>query len=95
MGHSDLNERKGQPMAAPPVDLSGLIDLHIHSAPDVVERHGDDVDIAREAQAAGMSAIMLKSHVTGTADRASIAGRIVTGIRAFGSSRFRIVIGST
>lgn len=71
-------------MAAPPVDLSGLIDLHIHSAPDVVERHGDDIDIAREAQAAGMSAVMLKSHVTGTADRASIAGRMVAGIHVFG-----------
>jgi len=61
------------------MDLSGLVDVHIHAAPDVVPRFGDDVEVARLAAAAGMRAIMLKSHVTLTADRASLAQKAVGG----------------
>ena len=60
-------------------DLRGLIDLHIHTAPDVRPRSLDDIEAARQAAAAGMKAIVLKSHVTLTADRAAIAQRVVGG----------------
>lgn len=55
------------------IDLTGFIDLHIHSGPDVVARVLDDFEIVRQAADAGMAGVMLKSHVTGTADRAAIA----------------------
>jgi hypothetical protein len=65
-------------------DLSGCVDLHLHSAPDVRPRILDDVDLARVAKAAGYRAILLKSHHTITADRAQIAEKVVGGIRVFG-----------
>jgi hypothetical protein len=66
------------------IDLDGLVDLHVHSAPDVRPRYADDLQVAREAAAAGMRAILLKSHHTLTADRAAIAESTVTGLRVFG-----------
>ncbi len=66
------------------VDLSGLIDTHIHTAPDVRPRALDDIDAARQAAEAGMRAIVLKSHVTCTADRATLAQRVVPGIQVRG-----------
>jgi len=66
------------------VDLSGFIDVHVHSAPDVRPRSLDDVEVARGAAAAGMAGVLIKSHVTITADRAAIAERVVPGVRVFG-----------
>lgn len=68
---------EGRPGSPDDVDLAGLIDLHIHSGPDVVERAGDDLDIAREAVAARMRAILLKSHHTLTAERAYLCERVL------------------
>ena len=55
------------------VSLTGLIDMHIHTAPDVVPRLFDDCEATRAAAAAGLRAILIKSHVTLTADRAQLA----------------------
>jgi len=65
------------------MEIDGAIDLHVHSAPDVYERSVDDVELVREAEAAGMRAILLKSHHTLTADRATLARREV-GVGVFG-----------
>jgi len=54
-------------------DLTGLIDIHIHTSPDIQARLLDDIEAARLAFDAGMKAILIKSHHTLTADRASIA----------------------
>lgn len=66
------------------IDLRGLIDMHIHSAPDTRPRVMDDIDLAQAAAAAGMRAIMLKSHVTLTSDRAAIAEKLAPGVRVLG-----------
>jgi hypothetical protein len=66
------------------VGLTGLIDLHIHTAPDVRPRTLDDVSAAVLAEAAGMSAIVLKSHITLTADRATLAQQRVSSLRVCG-----------
>ncbi|NWF55366.1 MAG: hypothetical protein HXY45_11305 [Syntrophaceae bacterium] len=63
--------------------LRGAVDFHIHSAPDVYPRILDDIEIARRAKRAGMAGVVLKSHLTITADRAQIAGRMV-GLPVFG-----------
>jgi hypothetical protein len=65
-------------------DLTGLIDKHIHSSPDVQPRYADDIQLAREAREARMRAVLLKSHVTLTADRASLAEKTVDGLCVFG-----------
>jgi len=65
-------------------DLAGVIDLHVHAGPDVRPRKLDAVALARAAKAAGMRALLLKSHHTITADLAQIVEDVVGGIRIFG-----------
>lgn len=74
-------------------DLRGLIDMHIHTAPDVRPRSLDDVEAVRAAKTAGMRAILMKSHVTLTADRAIMAERAVGGIRVFGGLALNKYVG--
>lgn len=75
------------------VTLEGVIDLHVHSAPDVWPRRLDDLALAREAAAAGMRAILLKSHHTLTADRATIVEGLVEGVRVFGGLALNEFVG--
>jgi hypothetical protein len=75
------------------VDLSGVIDLHIHTAPDLRPRKQDDFGVARAAAARGMRAVLLKSHVTLTADRAYLVEQIVPGIRVFGGLALNHAVG--
>lgn len=64
--------------------LHGAIDLHIHTAPDIVPRLLDDFALARAARDAGMAAIVLKSHHMLTADRAQIAQQAFPEVKIFG-----------
>ncbi len=66
------------------IELTGLIDSHVHTAPDVRPRTLDDVHAAALAETAGMSAIMLKSHLTLTADRATLAQQHVSSLKVWG-----------
>ncbi len=72
--------------APPPVvsPVAGLIDLHVHCAPDVFGRALDDVDAARLYRDRGMEGFVLKAHTLVTADRAWLARRQVQGVLAFG-----------
>lgn len=74
-------------------DLGGLIDMHIHTAPDVRRRSCDDVEAVRAAKKAGMRAILIKSHVTLTADRAIMAEKVVGGMRVFGGLALNECVG--
>lgn len=67
-----------------PEYLRGAVDLHVHSAPDVVERRYDDIDLARAAAAGGFGGLLLKNHMVPTMDRAYLAGRIVPEIALYG-----------
>lgn len=53
--------------------LSGVVDLHVHGGPDLVARRHSDIELAKRARAAGMRAIVLKSHVESTVGRAALA----------------------
>jgi hypothetical protein len=75
------------------IDLTGLIDTHIHAAPDVRPRVINDVEASRQAAEAGMRAIVFKSHVTCTADRATIAETVVPGVHVFGSVTLNEAVG--
>ena len=71
-------------MSGLPEYLRGAADLHVHSAPDVVPRRFDDIDLAREAARGGFSALLLKNHFVPTMDRAYLAGKIVPEIAVHG-----------
>jgi hypothetical protein len=75
------------------IELTGAIDLHLHSAPDIRPRILDDFGVAREAAARGMRAIMLKSHFTLTSDRAYLVEQVVPGIRVFGGLALNHAVG--
>lgn len=64
--------------------LNGVIDLHIHTNPDVRQRRLNDIELAQEAARVGARAIVIKSHVVPTMDRAWIAEQVVPGIKVFG-----------
>ncbi len=71
-------------MNALPDFLEDAIDLHVHSAPDVDRRRYNDLELAREAAARGMGAILIKSHQNSTVERAWLVSKVVTGIQVFG-----------
>jgi uncharacterized protein DUF6282 len=78
-----------QPVGFPPAPplvspAQGTIDFHVHSDPDVFGRSMDDIDVAVLAKRKGMRALVLKNHVTMTADRAVLVMKAVPGIEIFG-----------
>lgn len=78
---------QGSSFPPPPPKVSpaiGVIDMHVHSHPDVFGRNIDDIDVAQLAKARGMRGILLKNHVTMTADRAALVMKVVPGIEVWG-----------
>lgn len=65
-------------------DLTGFIDPHVHAAPEHIPRLLDDISLVRQALEAKMAGVLIKSHTTLTADRATIARKVVPGIRVWG-----------
>src|SRR5436190_16216768 len=83
--YDDALAQAGFPPPPPKVSpAAGTIDMHVHSHPDVFGRNMDDIDVARIAQAKGMRGIVLKNHVTTTADRAALVMKVVPGIEVYG-----------
>ena len=78
----------------PPVSpIRGLIDFHTHAAPDVFGRAVDDEELAAQAAARQMEAVVFKSHVTLTADRAWLARKHVPGVKIFGGVTLNGAVG--
>lgn len=57
--------------------LNGIVDMHIHSAPDVRQRKMDDWEIMEAAIERGVRAVVIKSHMFPTADRATLVNHMV------------------
>lgn len=64
--------------------MTGAIDLHIHASFESTPRRQNMVEVARDAVAAGMRAVVFKSKDTCTVDSASLAGSLVDGIGVYG-----------
>jgi len=78
----------------PPVSpIRGLIDFHTHASPDVFGRSVDDDELASLAAARQMEAVVFKSHVTLTADRAWLARKHVPGMKVFGGVTLNSAVG--
>jgi hypothetical protein len=73
--------------------LRGSIDMHVHHGPDVAPRRLDALETARQAQVAGMKAIVLKHHDFPTALIADLVSRLVPDIKVFGSISLNFEIG--
>lgn len=72
--------------------LRGAVDTHIHTAPDIYPRSVTVIEAAENAKAAGMKAILVKSHSTDTSDRAELATKL-TGFSVFGGVALNYPVG--
>ncbi|HEX9199035.1 MAG TPA: DUF6282 family protein [Acidobacteriaceae bacterium] len=73
--------------------LAGVIDIHVHTAPDSVPRSIDAIDLARLAQSRGMRAIVYKNHYEPTANMAYLVHKVVPGIEAYGGIDLNLSVG--
>jgi hypothetical protein len=75
----------------PPLD--GVIDIHVHVAPDSIPRSIDAIDLARLAQSRGMRAIVIKNHFEPTASTAYLVHKVVPGLQVFGGIDLNLSVG--
>lgn len=73
--------------------LDGVIDIHVHTAPDSVARSIDAIDLAKLAESRGMRAIVLKNHYQPTAMEAYLVQKVVPGIQVFGGIDLNLSVG--
>jgi dihydroorotase-like cyclic amidohydrolase len=73
--------------------LPGVIDIHVHTAPDSVPRSIDAIDLARLAESRGMRAIVFKNHFEPTASTAYLVHKVVPGIQVFGGIDLSLSVG--
>lgn len=66
-------------LAPRPDWATGMTDLHVHAAPSLLPRHGDDGAMVLAEREAGFDVVVLKSHEGSTAERAALAGDGVFG----------------
>ena len=67
--------------------MEGLFDIHVHSGPEILERVGDDMDLAKGYLELGMAGFAVKGHFESTASRAHFVNKLM------GSEHFRMVGG--
>lgn len=65
--------------------VRGGYDMHVHIAPDVVERRIDDVSLAQRCRELGLAGFQLKSHYCSTAERARSVAAACPGVHVIGA----------
>jgi hypothetical protein len=73
--------------------VRGGYDMHVHIAPDVVERKISDIGLARRCVELGLAGFQLKSHYTSTAERARAVSEAVGGVRVLGAITLNRAVG--
>ena len=73
--------------------LQGIIDLHVHCAPDSGPRSIDALEIARVARRHHMRALLFKNHYTHTASLAYLVSQAVPGIESYGGIALNRTVG--
>jgi hypothetical protein len=73
--------------------VKDAIDLHVHTAPDVMPRKLDDLELAQRIIAAGMKGYAAKSHNFCTGERAQIIRKIYPQCNMIGSITLNSSVG--
>jgi hypothetical protein len=73
--------------------LRDAYDLHVHSAPDVLPRKMEDVEMAQRIIAAGMKGYAIKSHYFCTSERAETIRKIYPRCNALGTITLNSSVG--
>ncbi len=72
----------------------GAFDLHVHVAPDVMERRVTDLRLARRCREVGLAGFVLKSHYVPTAERAAVVNEAMDGeVSAIGALTLNAAVG--
>ena len=74
-------------------DMTGVIDMHVHTGPDLFPRLGDDAEIARGCASVGMSGMAVKCHFEGTAVRAHLVNQMVPDFTMYGGITLNYPVG--
>jgi hypothetical protein len=72
--------------------VAGAYDIHVHAAPDVIERRASDVELAARFGELRLGGLVLKSHYTMTAERA-LAVRAASGADVQGGITLNWAVG--
>jgi hypothetical protein len=73
--------------------LENAYDLHVHVAPDIIERRIDDIDLARDFLSKNLRGFVLKSHYLSTVERARVVSKAVPGAAVYGGMALNHSIG--
>jgi hypothetical protein len=73
--------------------LDGVIDIHVHVAPDSIPRSIDAIDLARMAQSRGMRAIVIKNHYEPTASTAYLVHKVIPELQVYGGIDLNLSVG--
>jgi hypothetical protein len=73
--------------------LDGVIDIHVHTAPDSRERALDAIEAAYMARRMNMRAVVMKNHYTQTASLAYMLGQLVPEVQFFGGIALNNTVG--
>lgn len=72
---------------------AGMIDCHLHHAPDAIPRKQTALELATAALDAGMSGIVLKSHHANTGNLAAQVQRLVPEVQVIGGIALNGAVG--
>ncbi len=73
--------------------MDGMYDVHVHSAPDIIPRKFNDVELALLYREAGFKGMVIKNHYLDTAGRAGIVSYVVDGLDVFGGIALNYSVG--
>ena len=73
--------------------LKDAYDLHVHSAPDVLPRKMDDIEMAQRIVASGMKGYAIKSHYFCTSERAQLIRKLFPPCNAVGTITLNSAVG--
>lgn len=90
--HRELVDRRMMAPDPGPIP-DGMIDCHLHHAPDVLPRKQTALELARAARAAGMGGIVIKSHHANTAGVAAQVQDLVPEVRVIGGVALNGAVG--
>lgn len=73
--------------------IRGAYDLHVHSAPDVLPRKMDDIEMAQRIRSSGMAGYAIKSHYFCTSERAEMINKLYPECDAVGTITLNSSVG--
>lgn len=73
--------------------IKGAYDLHVHSAPDVLPRKMDDIEMAKRIKESGMAGYAIKNHYFCTSERVEMLNKLYSDCDAVGTITLNSSVG--